>query len=351
MRNLGKFFPENEYHLYTTKINKTPETLEFIENSCFYNHLPKTFFKSYWRSYSIVSQLKKDNIQLYHGLSHEIPVNIDKSSIKSIVTIHDLIFKVYPETYSAIDRKIYDLKFRYSCQHADKIIAISENTKQDIIKYYNTDPDKIEVIYQSCNPLYYQQKNQEENDIILQQYNIPKEYLLYVGSIEPRKNLKTIIEAFQFLPEDLKVPLVIIGRGGAYKLEVEKLIRKTGVGSFVLWIENLKNNEHLQSIYQSSLALIYPSFYEGFGLPVVEALLCKTPVIASGTSALQEAGGLGSLYIDPNSPEQLSNGIIKVLTDSAYRQKMKEDGYFYAHKKFSSESVTKKIIDCYKNTL
>lgn len=348
LRNLGNFYPDNEYHLYTTKTRKSPETIQFLENPLYHTHIPGIFFKPFWRSFSIIYQLKTDNIQLYHGLSHEIPININKTSIKSIVTIHDLIFKVYPEMYSAIDRKIYDLKFRYSCIHADKIIAVSENTKKDITKYYAIDPDKIEVIYQACNPIYYKLKNYEENKIILQHYNIPKDYLLYVGNIESRKNLKIIIESFQHLKYDLKIPLVLVGRGGKYKLEVENLIKKKGMERLVIWIDKLINNDHLQSIYQCSLALIYPSLYEGFGLPIVEALLSKTPVITSNTSSMQEAGGPDSIYIDPDSPEQLAHGIEKVLTDSEYRQKMKEKGYLYAQKNFASEIATKKIMECYK---
>jgi len=351
LNNVVEFYPVNDYYLYTTKINKTPETNQFFNLSKYNVNVPSTFFKAFWRTYSIKKQLKSDKIQLYHGLSNEIPINIHKTPIKSVVTIHDLIFKILPETYSAVDRKVYDIKFKYACDHADRIISLSENTKKDIVRFYHIKPKKIEVIYQACNPIYYHSKNQKKNDLILQLYNIPPEYLLSVGSVEPRKNLKRIIESFRYLKRDLHLPLVVIGKGGIYKQQAEQMVRKAGLEKLVIWIDSLANNEHLQSIYQNSKALIYPSLYEGFGLPVAEALLSKTPVVTSDRSSLKEAGGPGSLYIDPESPEQIAAAIEKVLTNSAFRQNMIDLGYLYAHQNFAAEIVTKQIMNCYQKTL
>lgn len=351
LKNLVDFYPDNDYYLYTTKIRRTPETEPFLEDINYTTRVTKAFFKSFWRTYSIKDELKTDNIQLYHGLSNEIPVNINKTLIKSVVTIHDLIFKSFPYTYKAVDRKMYDIKFKYACTHADRIIAISENTKKDISEYYKIDPNKIEVIYQACNSLYYRLQKQHENDRIIKQYNIPIDYLLSVGNVEPRKNLKSVIDSYRFLKKDLQIPLVIIGKGGTYKLEAEQIVKKEGLEKLVIWIDNLANNEHLQSIYQNSKVFIYPSLYEGFGLPVAEALLSKTPVITSDRSSLKEAGGPGSLYINPESPEQIAGAIEKVLTNSAFRQNMIEKGYLFAHDNFQPEILTKQVMNCYKKTL
>ncbi|MBC8147160.1 MAG: glycosyltransferase family 4 protein [Bacteroidetes bacterium] len=351
LKNLGEFYPDNEYFLYTPKIKISPETKFFLESSDYQTHLCTSFFKSFWRSYSIVDQLKKDKIELYHGLSHELPVNIHKSKIKSIVTIHDLIFKQYPQNYPAFDRKVYDLKFKNSCIHADRIIAISNSTKNDIIKFYNINPDKIDVVHQSCNPIYFEETESDESAAVLQQYNIPDEYLLYVGSVEKRKNLKALIEAYQKLPSDVKVPLVIVGKGKKYKEEIKELIKVSGIGKLIIWIDNLQSNHHLQSVYQNSLALIYPSFYEGFGLPVIEALLSKTPVITSNVSSLPEAAGPNSFCIDPNNSEEIADAIKQVLSNYELRENMKIEGYKYAMENFAAQIVTKKMIESYKQTL
>jgi glycosyltransferase involved in cell wall biosynthesis len=351
LRNLGRFFPENDYLLYTTGIRNNPETNLFLQGFPFMTRMADTFFKSYWRTYSIKKQMISDKILLFHGLSNEIPVNIHKTSIKTVVTIHDLIFNIHPETYTAIDRKIYDNKFRYAAVHADRIIAISENTKKDISEQYNIDPSKIDVIYQACNPAFYELKNQSENDQIIRQYSIPSEYLLTVGRVEPRKNLKKIIESFNYLKRDLRLPLVIIGKGGKYKKEAEKMAAKAGIDKSLIWIDSLGNTMHLQSIYQNAKALIYPSLYEGFGLPVAEALLSRTPVITSSGSSLKEAGGPDSLYIDPESPEQIAGAIEKVLTETVYRQNMIEKGYSFAHREFAPETLTRQVMLSYQKTL
>ncbi len=349
--NLAVYHPENNYFLFTPKIKSSAETERFLVNDLYKTILPTSFFKLGWRSFTIKKQLKENKIDLYHGLSHELPVNIDKTSIKSIVTIHDLIFKVYPETYSFPDRKMYDLKFKYSCDHSNKIIAISENTKNDIVNHYQIDPQKIDVIYQSVNPIFYSNDYSENSKSVLDQFKIPNHYLLYVGTVEQRKNLKAVVEAYGLLPHEFKIPLVVVGRGKKYKSEVETLSRKLGIENKIIWINYLGNNTNLRTIYHNALAFIYPSFYEGFGIPIVEALLSKTPVISARTSSLTEAGGPDSYYVNPKNPEEIATGIEKILGDSVLRNKMIENGYFYANNMFGSEKVTEKINSLYKSVL
>ncbi len=345
--NLQKYFPNNEYHLYSPEVRRSPSTLHFLDASRFQTHTPKTRFSAFWRSYSIKNQLKADKIELFHGLSHEIPVNLAKTPVKSVVTIHDLIFRIYPETYSFTDRKIYDLKFRYACEHASRIIAISENTKNDIIRFYRIAPEKIEVIYQACNPAYYQIMNEEDATAILAPFNLPADFLLSVGSVEARKNLKRVIESYQFLKPDLRIPLVIVGKGSRYKEESQLMVRKAGLEKLFIWIDGPTGTDQVQSMYQKARALVYPSLYEGFGLPVAESLLCKTPVITSNRSSLMEAGGPGSLYVNPESPQEIAAAIEKVLSDNDLRQRMINIGYDYAHQTFSPERLTGQVMDCY----
>ena len=351
VKNVQALYSDSEYFLYSPKIKKAPETTFFYDNSSFKTYLAKTVFKAYWRSFSISSQLKKDGVQLYHGLSNELPVNLKKYNIKSVVTIHDLIFKILPETYPLIDRNIYDFKFRKACLLADKVIAISNSTKTDIVKFYGINPDKIEVVYQSCSPLFYEPIEQQESNSLTEQYKLPNQYLLSVGSVEKRKNLKLVIEAYQHLDPENQVPLVVIGRGKTYKKEVLDLIASNGLEKKVIWITNLKDNKVLRAIYQKATALVYPSFYEGFGLPIVEAMLSKTPVITSNVSSLPEAGGPNSLYINPSSSLELADAITQVLTNAELVNKMIEEGFKYANQMFSPNRVSKQLINCYEKIL
>ena len=344
--NLSKYYPQNEYFLYTTKVTDSQETKTFLSDK-FITRRSKAVSKALWRSFSVVKELKKDKIELYHGLSNEIPFNIRKSGIKSVVTIHDLIFKVYPKHYKRFDRTVYDRKFRYSCEKSDKIIAISEHTKKDIVKYYKIDASKIEVIYQPCAPLFYEE-SRLPNKEVLKKHKLPEKYLLYVGSVSERKNLKTIIEAYLLIPSEIRIPLVIVGSGGKYMSQSKTLIKKLKLEKFFIWLEELSNNQQLKIIYQNAAAFIYPSLYEGFGIPIAEALLCKTPVITSNTSAMPEAGGPDSIYIDPLNERQMAEAIELVLTDASLRKKMTENGYKYAREKFDAEKCTHQLMQCYR---
>ena len=345
--NLQKFYPENKYTLYTPRITHSPETDFFYNHEKIKTFVPHTGSSSYWRSISILKQLQKDEIELYHGLSHEIPINIYKSGIKSIVTIHDLIFKVYPGTYSFTDRYIYNSKFRYSCKNSDHIIAVSESTKWDIVNYFNIDPLKIEVIYQSCSNMFGTRKTDEEIKKTLKQYKIPKKYILYVGSVIERKNLITLVDSLASLNKDLKIPLVVIGKGKKYKNRVQERARKLKVDKHIIWIDYMDNNDDLQVMYQQASLFIYPSLYEGFGIPVIEAMINKTPVITSNTSSLPEAGGPAAWYIDPLSSEQITYGIEKILSDSEERITMTETGYQYVCKTFNDKVITDKLQQLY----
>jgi glycosyltransferase involved in cell wall biosynthesis len=227
------------------------------------------------------------------------------------------------------------------------IIAISESTKKDIIHFYGIDPDKIKVIYQSCNPLFYTNQERAKMPGALKKYNLPSEFLLFVGSLEKRKNPELIVEAFEYLSPENKIPLVFVGRGKDYKKKLNQLVKSRGLEKYVIWISDLEDNNHLQVIYQNATALIYPSLYEGFGLPVVEALLSKIPVITSKFSSLPEAGGPGSVYVNPTKAEELANAIGRVLGDSDLRNSMITNGYDYARKMFSPVHVSEQMIASY----
>jgi glycosyltransferase involved in cell wall biosynthesis len=350
LKNLSHFYPENNYHLYTPHVRHSSETIPFLEEKYYSVHMPNGTFKGLWRPWKIVGDLQDNGVQIFHGLSHELPFRIPNTGIKTVVTIHDLIFKIYPHTYTAIDRNIYDIKFRYACRNADRIIAISESTRKDIIRYYHIDPGKIDVVYQASNPLYYDESDPLEHELIRQQYKVPGDFILYVGSIEARKNLKTLILALADMPADLRIPLVVVGRGGRYKKECENLVAQKGLSNQVIWIDYLWENKHLQCMYQMATVFVYPSLYEGFGLPVTEALLSKTPVITSGVSSMPEAGGPSTRYVDPKSPKELAVALQDVIGSKTLRETMASEGYLYARKSFASEKVTGEVMQCYLKT-
>jgi glycosyltransferase involved in cell wall biosynthesis len=347
LRALSTYFPDNEYILYTP--SKTTSLFDYSKQG-FKVKEPKGFlnkrFKSYWRSFSLARQVEKDKLDIYHGLSHELPYNIQKTPVKTVVTIHDLIFLRFPDLYKPFDRNIYLKKFKYACEIADLIIAISKQTANDIRQYFGIDESRIKVIYQGCNPVFREKINDTERQQIIKKYGFPESFILFVGTIEERKNLLAVLKAMN--SGKINLPLVVIGRKTSYYKKVEKYIDSNNIKE-IYFLESIVNEE-LPAIYQQAELFVYPSVFEGFGIPVIESLYSGIPVITSKNGCFPEAGGPSSMYIDPFNVEELADAIKKVIEDSKLRSKMIADGYNYALN-FNDDIVAKNIMNAYKNLL
>lgn len=348
LKNLAFYYPDHEYFLYSPKIKENQITKHFLDTSLFTVQTATKKPGAYWRSFAIKDQLQAHNIQLYHGLSHEIPFGIKDTGIKSIVTIHDLIFKQYPAQYGFLDRQIYDFKFKYACQNADKIIAISESTKRDLIKYYQVASDKIEVIYQTCHERFMQTPSTASFEALKQKYRLPATYMLYVGSVIERKNLLNIVKAMQQLPESIKLPLVVVGKGGKYLEYVQEFLRRERIEKWFLFLD--VTSEELPALYQASSLFIYPSICEGFGIPILEAIFSKTPIITSNRSSLPEAGGPHSCQVDPTDPEQIALAIRNTLTNEDLRKKMIQKSFEYAQQ-FKGDILSARLLNLYQKVI
>lgn len=325
IRSLAAGFPEHQYFLFNTKPSRL---VSFGEYSNITEVLPQQLLhqklSQAWRNNWVKKDLLKNRIQLYHGLSHEIPHGIRNTGIKTVVTMHDLIHERYPEQYKKIDRLIYTKKFRHACEEVDRIIAISQQTRQDLIDIYHVPPSKIEVCYQSCNPAFSKPVDENIKQHIKKRYGLPDQFWLSVGSIIERKNLLSICKALKLLEPEVNIPLVIIGSGGAYKQQVKTFISQNNLDRRVIFLSDtgaakssasFQSGEDFPAIYQQGLALIYPSCFEGFGIPVLEALFSKIPVVTSNVSSLPEAGGEGAFYVNPLEPEAIAFQLKKILTD------------------------------------
>jgi glycosyltransferase involved in cell wall biosynthesis len=348
IKNIIGNFDENEYWLYAPKILSHPVTksLEGLKNVHFISpqsSIDRTF-KSLWRSVNLEKELKKDDIEIFHGLSNEIPIRKNSSNVKYVVTIHDLIFKRFPRNYKAIDRRIYNTKFKYACKKADKIIAISQQTKQDIIDFYGIQPSKIEVIYQTCHDNFKKSYTEEIKQHIREKFELPEKYILNVGTIETRKNLNAIIQALPLMKND--IPLVVVGRSTRYMnfLKVQMMKLKIEPNK-ILFLKNV-SIEELPSIYQMASVFVYPSFFEGFGIPIIEALYSGTPVITSNGSCFPEAGGPDSIYVNPENFQEIADKIDIVISDDNLSNEMSLKGKLYAQK-FDSLKLAQQVMSVY----
>jgi glycosyltransferase involved in cell wall biosynthesis len=293
-----------------------------------------------WRTFGVKKDIRKNNIAVYHGLSNELPAGIKNTGVKSIVTIHDLIFLRYPEYYKPADRMIYRFKFKLACRNADRIIAVSECTKRDIISFFRIPEEKITVIYQGCHPDFRKKVTGEKKSEITDKYCLPSRFILSVGSIEARKNLLLAVKALKNIPENIH--LVAAGKSTPYQSEVEQYAEKSGLKSRLHILNNVSFDD-LPALYQSAALFVYPSFFEGFGIPIVEALSSEIPVIAATGSCLEEAGGPGSIYVNPNNDTELSERIMEILTNRKQANKMIETGKEYV-KRFSEKTIAAEIM-------
>jgi glycosyltransferase involved in cell wall biosynthesis len=340
---LSQFFPQNQYFVYTPKVKDSRQIKDFFTLSNVIAVLPKAS-NFLWRTLGIKKQLLADQIDLFHGLSHEIPIGLKQIGIPSIVTVHDLIFLKFPQYFGRIDRFIYKLKCQYACTHADKIIAISEQTKKDIISFFNINHHKIEVVYQSCDESFKTRVSNALKAQVKEKFALPDHYILNVGTIETRKNLLLLIKALANVPVTYK--LVVVGKETPYKQLVIDEINRLSLKDRVIFLQNVPFNE-LPAIYQMASVLVYPSFYEGFGIPIIEALYSSVPVIAATGSCLEEAGGPDSLYIDPNNAIELAETINTVLEDQKLQTEMKQKGLAYVQR-FNDDQIASHMMEVYK---
>ncbi len=348
---MATFYPSNEYYLFnpSKSTQYQPQGQQIIEinpSSWLSNVLP-----ALWRRSWMLDEIEQ-KVNLFHGLSHELPRGIEKRKVKSVVTIHDLIFEHLPDQYRSSDRMVYRSKFKYASEVADKIIAISASTKKDLVELYGIDESKIAICYQACDQRYYRSPDPEQYERIKTKYHLPEKYFLSIGSIIERKNLLNTCKAFFQLNRDDDTKLVVIGKGGKYKELVKDFIQEQGRGTDVIFLDEHYSfdeiNRDLPAIYFYAKALVYPSLMEGFGIPIVEAMASKTAVITSNCSSLVEAGGDAALLVDPHDVSSIAEAMQQILEDTALRHHCIEKGNEQV-KKFSNYQATFAVMEVYKS--
>ena len=358
LSSLATNYPEHAYFLCTPKVTDRYQAAAFSNMQVVTpQSFPGSLFTSAWRSSWVKKDLLRLGIDLYHGLSHEIPLGIQHTGIKTVVTIHDLIFERYPKQFNPIDVKIYRKKFSYACANANRVIAISQQTKDDIMTFYHTPEDKIDVCYQSCNPSFAGIVNEAEKQRVKALYRLPERFYLYVGSVIERKNLLTICKALHLLQGN--IPLVVIGEGDDYKKQVEQYIKEQGLEQQVIFLSDsaeAKTNAAFRSaadfpaIYQQAICMIYPSIFEGFGIPVLEALFSRIPVITSNISCLPEAGGPGAWYIDPYDAAQMADAMRQIADNESISNDLVSKGWAHAQN-FTAEKCAAAVMQVYLRTV
>lgn len=318
----------------------------------FVTRTPRWWFwrwlSSLWRTFRIPSVLRREGVQLYHGLSAELPFTIARAvGCRTVVTVHDLIYLRFPQYYRSFDRFLYRLKLKYACRVADSIVAVSECTKRDLVSFLGVAPERVSVLYQGCDGQFRLPASAELRGLVRETYDLPQRFILYVGTIEPRKNLLLLAQALELMESQL--PVVALGRQTVYAKEVKAFLASRNLSARMFFYSGVPF-AHLPAFYQMADVFVYPSRFEGFGIPVLEAICSGTPVVGATGSCLEEAGGPHSLYVDPDSPQELAHAIDSILTDEILRASMIEKGYQYAER-FTDENLAQELLAHYAAVL
>ena len=349
LNDLGTIDTTDSFRLYVPDLGRDdlrsqldmPRNMNFVTPA---NKLVKPL-RSLWRIKGIVNDLKRDGVDIYHGLTGELPLGLSEAGIKSVVTIHDLIFMRCPEYYNPVDVAIYKWKFRNAIRQANRIIAISECTRRDIMELGEIDDSRIHVVYQSCDTRFRLQVSPEQKQDVRARYSLPKRYVLFVGTIEERKNALLAAQALPYLSDDIH--LVLVGRQTAYAKTITSFARQNGLANRIHMLSGVPTSD-LYAIYQQAECFVYPSRYEGFGIPVIEAIQSRLPVIACTGSCLEEAGGPDNVYVDPDEPQEMAMAI-KSITDNpdAARQIVTRSLDYI--RRFENGNVAQEMLNVYRS--
>jgi glycosyltransferase involved in cell wall biosynthesis len=356
---LTTHYPQNTYTLFAPKQTDLFDVTAFPNVTAVF---PQTTigkkFPALWRRSGMLKDIVNSKVDIFHGVSNEIPKGIEHTGVKTVVTVHDVIYERYPETYTLDVRYVSRWKIKHACKKADAVIAISQQTKDDLMNFYGVDENKISICYQSCNPIFQRVVGEEEKNIVKRRYCLPDRYFLFVSSITARKNLIAICEALVILKDKINIPLVIIGNGKKEKQEAKNLMEANGIADRLIFLNELPQSKELNfttaedfpAIYQQALALVYPSIFEGFGAPLLEALCSGLPVLSSNASCLPEVGGDAAMYFDPHDHGKLASQLLQISTDNNLVIAMREKGFIQA-KKFTTQKYADSILQVYQKLL
>jgi glycosyltransferase involved in cell wall biosynthesis len=333
LRILAEHYPSNQYLLFDKRPESTVAPLQSIPLR------PKLFSRQWHLG------LQAQDCTIFHGLSGELPLRWARKSPHKVVTIHDLIFEKLPKYYSFLDRKIYFAKFLNAAKQADLVVAISEQTKKDILQLFKIPEKKIQVIYQGCNPLFKEELPEEFLNKTRTKYQLPDKYILNVGTLEDRKNGMKIIEAL----EEEDIPMVFAGRNTSYTEKMKAYVQKKGLSSRVWFLEGLSNRE-IAALYRFAQVFAYPSEYEGFGIPIIEALNAGVPVVTNELGVFPEAGGPSSLYVKLTDKYALREALVHLWENEADRQKRITEGKIYVQR-FDDAPLAKQWMQAYQGLI
>lgn len=342
LAGIKKFDSQNEYFLFT--YNELADIDDFFSviptsNKIHVNKL----YSSYWLRFILPAKIKENKIDVFFSPNNFLP-NI-KSNIKTIATIHDTVHKINKNFHPLSYRLYKDLMLPRTIKKSNIIITVSENSKQDLIKYYNIDPNKVKAVHQYIDDKFDVHVEDDQHfSRVKEKYDLNNKPILYMGAIENRKNIIGILKIADIVRNKIDNEFVLIGKKGyGFKNLYEQIKMRDNVRH----IEYV-DEEDIQYVYKTASIFLFTSFYEGFGLPPLEAMKSGIPTLASNTSSLKEVIGSGGILFEPTQYEAFANEIMKLLNNSDYYNEVKQRGIKVAQK-YNLENTAKKMVEIFND--
>lgn len=349
---LGRADSENEYHLFCPRgyerYLERPGMFDYPNLRIFEISPTSQAGHLAWKQFVLPRLLEKHHIDVIHYPSFIASLRTDTPSV---LTVHDLCFSLFPETFSRLRRRYYQYIIPKSIGHCDSVIADSQSTKDDLLKHIQTIKGTVETVHLGVDPVVFFPVGQEgERNRVRKKYHLPDQFLLYVGTLEPRKNIPRLIRAFAYgiVAKGLPHHLVVAGRKGWLFDEIFREVRLLNLSEKVNFPGFVRQGD-LAALYSLASAFVYPSLYEGFGLPCLEAMSCGTPVMVSDRSSLPEIVGECAVTVDPLSVDSIADALHRICLDADLHRRLSEQGVRRASH-FSWLSTARKTLDVYVRT-
>ena len=351
--SLAQYDTNNQYFIFIKREHSNVFAINQNNINVIYqkNILRNKILRVLWEQFILPIYIKRLKIDLLHSIHYTIPLF---AGCKVVVTFHDMTFFLFPKKHIFIKRIFFKLFIYISSWRANRLIAVSNNTKKDIIKFMHINNDKIDVVYEIIDSRYHPIKNESAILKVKDKYKILNKFILYVGTLEPRKNIICLIQAYHNLltKKLINHQLVIVGKKGWYYQEIFNMVNKLGLneGRQKIIFTGYVPEEELPFLYNAADVFVYPSLYEGFGIPPLEAMACGVPVISSDLSSLPEVIGEAGILINPYNIQDIYQALYKLLNDDKLKKELKYKGLKRAQE-FSSEKLANETIKVYKKAM
>ena len=346
---LGEYCPKEHFYIYTTRVGDRVRVTPLLTYpNVRLKECKKIWFRKWWRAYGgMAKQAKRHHVQVFHGVGGLLPMKIKNAPFPSVLTIHDLSTFLYPNEYGYWQRLRDKYRIKESLKKADRIIALSQTMRDDLLSMFKINPEQINIVYPAVDKRFCNTISPAAVDEVRARYRLPDRFVLVVSQMVEHKNVLLALKAFEILKENTDLELVMVGeKTDYYNSTIHPYAGRHGLLNRIRHINRVHSHDMAALVRAATVSAI-PSRHEGFGLTIVEAQACGVPVVAADVPVLRETGGDGAVFVDPDSPEQMAEAINKIVSDDDLRTHLIERGT-KNKERFSAANLAQQMMVIYR---